>query len=345
MLRLLFAPCLAIVLWCIAYGDGHAQPIDRAIAAKNLATIEKFLQLPDDKIDYAQIKVAIDAMIAPDNFSPEAVHATLDRMANDIRAMYPQNATNWQKLESLQAYIYQEGAWNKGKVFRYDLGGDPKGNDITNKLLAKYLAKRRGNCVSMPILLVVLGQKIGLDISVATAPQHVFAKFRKDDGGWVNIEATNEAVMLPDELYIRTYEIPALPIKKGVYLRAHTKREVAVFLASLYLVHIDKLRDYKHMHALVDLMLPLAPTSPELLMVKANAYSAEIDARFVAKYQRPDNLPKHLKPEYDRLMGEYRKWSDKLDALGWTPMSPELSKKLDDLTEKEAQLRKKKGTL
>jgi regulator of sirC expression with transglutaminase-like and TPR domain len=336
--------------WCVAlffvtFASVSGAQSGGATPAKNIETIRGFLEAPEASLDFAKIKVAVDAMIAPDNFSPEAVHATLDRMANDIRAMYPPNATNWQKLEALQAYIYQEGTWNKGKVFRYDLGGDPKGNDITNKLLAKYLAKRRGNCVSMPILLVVLGQKIGLDVTVATAPQHVFAKFRKDDGSWVNIEATNEAVMLPDEMYIRTYEIPALPIKKGVYLRAHTKREVAVFLASLYLVHIDKLRDYKHMHALVDLMLPLAPTSPELLMVKANAYSAEIDARFVAKYQRPDNLPKHLKPEYDRLMAEHRKWSDKLDALGWASMSPELSKKLDDLTEKEAQLRKKKGTL
>jgi regulator of sirC expression with transglutaminase-like and TPR domain len=170
--------------------------------AKNIETIRGFLETPEASLDFAKIKIAVDAMIAPDNFDPKAVHGVLDNMAKDIRTMYPPNATNWQKLEALQAYIYQEGEWNKGKVFKYDLGGDPKGKDITNKLLPKYLAKRRGNCISMPILLVVLGQKIGLDITIASAPQHVFAKFRKDDGSWVNIEATNDAVMLrcPREL-------------------------------------------------------------------------------------------------------------------------------------------------
>jgi hypothetical protein len=151
--------------------------------------------------------------------------------------------------------------------------------------------------------------------------------------------------MLPDELYIRTYEIPTLPIKSGVYLRAHTKRELAVFLASLYGVQLNEAKDYKNLHRLADVLLVHAPRDPEVLIFKMNAYSLEIEARFASKYQRPELIPKPLKPEFDRLMANNHKWGEKLDATGWTPMSAELSKKLDDLTAKEAELRKKRGTL
>ena len=48
--------------------------------------------------------------------------------------------------------------------------------------MSHYLATRKGNCVSMPVLFVILGQKLGLPITLAIAPNHVFAKYKRDNG-------------------------------------------------------------------------------------------------------------------------------------------------------------------
>lgn len=345
MLRLLFTLCLTLALWYAPSGDGQAQPLDTKIAAKNLVAIDKFLRLPDDKIDFAQIKLAVDMMIAPESMNAAATIARLDEMAKEIRAMFPPKATNWQKLEALQAYLYQDGEWNKGKIFRYDLGGDPLGKDITNKLIAKYIATRRGNCHSMPLLMVILGQKIGIDITMTTVPTHSFAMFRKDDGSYVNLEATNDAMMLPNDLYISKYEIPPLAVQNGLFLRPFEKREMVVFIASLYLNYVYNKKDYKTAHALIDLMLPYHPREPMLIAGKGGVYALELSERFAPKYKRAEDIPKHLKPEFDRILRENRAWFEKAEALGWREPSAELNKKLDEEILKAAESRRKKGTL
>jgi hypothetical protein len=40
--------------------------------------------------------------------------------------------------------------------------------DVRDKLISTYLATRRGNCVSMPILVLLVGERMGLDLSLST---------------------------------------------------------------------------------------------------------------------------------------------------------------------------------
>ncbi len=82
----------------------------------------------------------------------------LDAMASDIKVRFPANASSRDKLEALRTYIYQPGPGNGNRPFRYDLD-DPFDHNIKNKLLATYLSTHKGNCVSMPVLVVILGQK------------------------------------------------------------------------------------------------------------------------------------------------------------------------------------------
>jgi len=58
-------------------------------------------------------------------------------------------------------------------------------------LLQRYLTTRRGNCITMPILFLALGQRLGLTMTLAEAPLHVFVKYTDDDGAVWNLEATS----------------------------------------------------------------------------------------------------------------------------------------------------------
>ena len=61
---------------------------------------------------------------------------------------------------------------------------------MRNKLISTYLATRRGNCVSMPILMLIIGERMGLDLALSTAPLHIFIRHR-EGGREVNLEATS----------------------------------------------------------------------------------------------------------------------------------------------------------
>lgn len=107
-----------------------------------------------------------------------------------MRSQVPASANARQALDALLKTLYEPGSWNQGRPFTYDLA-DPLGHDRKNKQLAVYLATRKGNCVSMPILFVILGQRLGLPAALATAPHHVLVKFADDtQQAWVNVEAT-----------------------------------------------------------------------------------------------------------------------------------------------------------
>lgn len=78
---------------------------------------------------------------------------------------------------------------------------DSYGQIPGNKLLADYLDDRQGNCVTMPLMMIILGQRIGLDITAATAPIHVLVKFGDDESKLWNLEDTSGGFLARDQHY------------------------------------------------------------------------------------------------------------------------------------------------
>jgi len=323
-------------------GGAAAGQRTAAPPAAELATIRQLLLAPEASIDLLRVKLAIDRMIDPAT-DEKVIRAKVDDITRRVLALVQAKATDMQKLEALSAFLYDPGPWNGGQVYRYDLDGDPLGRDLSNKLLTKYLATRRGNCVSMPVLFVIVGQRLGLPVTLARAPQHLFVKYRTRDGGYLNIETTDRAQPAPDEWYIRTNEIAPAAVKNGLFLRPLTKREAAVQIVSTYVEHLTRQRDYRRLHPLLDLLMQYDARDSNLMLAKGNAYTMELSEKF-ARWQRPDEVPAELRGELFRLRDANLSWYSKAEALGWTQPSEELIKRLDGAALKAAQPRSNKGT-
>jgi regulator of sirC expression with transglutaminase-like and TPR domain len=194
----------------------------RSTPAADLQPLRRLLKTPEAQLDLANAKLTIDQQIDPKIDVP-GTFRQLDALAAKIKARFPAGATSQTKLELLVTSLSQSGPCNDYRPFSYDLD-DPFGKDIRNKLLSTYLRTRRGNCVSMPILLVILGQKLGLDVTLATAPLHVLAKFRNDQGQWINIEATSFGTKR-DANYQQELGITPKAMVSGIYLRPLSQRE------------------------------------------------------------------------------------------------------------------------
>jgi regulator of sirC expression with transglutaminase-like and TPR domain len=163
-----------------------------ARASDTLAAIQAHLALPNPKIDFAEAKLAVDALLDPST-DIAAVRRQIMEWERKARANIPANATVRDTFDALVRTLYEPGHWNDFRPFSYDLD-DPLGRKPETKRLATYLASRKGNCVSMPILFVILGQRLGLPVTLALAPRHVLVKFKDETHqAWRNFEATHGA--------------------------------------------------------------------------------------------------------------------------------------------------------
>ena len=105
--------------------------------------------------DLAGVKFSVDQMAGG---STVAASAALDEMSAELRSIASGTQTSKAKLEHLKQYIYGPGGPNNRKPFSYD-NSDPLGQNPANRYLARYIETRSGNCVTMPMLFVFLGER------------------------------------------------------------------------------------------------------------------------------------------------------------------------------------------
>jgi hypothetical protein len=113
----------------------------------------------------------------------------------------------------------------------YDLE-DMDFSDPSNLFLNGIVDRKKGTCVSMPLLYVALGWRLGYPIRLVNVPLHCFARW--DDGvNRINIEATGYGQTLPDEHYEKKYFVTTECKTRGGYLASLSPRQmVAMMLLS-----------------------------------------------------------------------------------------------------------------
>ena len=302
----------------------HAQRLQN----RDISTLRTFLDLSDEQIELGKVKLAIDQMIDPKADIAWA-EQQLDQMVTAVRNMlvqqyFARRIPSSVKVDSLRTYLYQPGPRNGNRVFKYDLENDPTGKTIlANSLITTYLRTRLGNCVSMPALFVILGQRLGIDVTLSTAPEHTFAKFRDESGAYHNLECTHEGGPKLDSSYIREFEITEAAIKNRVYLQPLTKKQVVIEMACTLGKHYYDKKDVVGLEALANLMLQYQPNCLSGIHTKAAAYAIALEVGYRSKYPTFQDIPPEEREGARRLMREVRDWDKKAEALGWRLPSKE----------------------
>jgi regulator of sirC expression with transglutaminase-like and TPR domain len=285
--------------------------------AGSFTSLEWILKAPESEIDLVKAKLTIDRMIDP-TVDIVSTTKTLDAMAAAIKADLPPNDSKQNTLIGLRRYLYLAGEWNNFKPFSYDLD-DPYGANINNKLISTYLTTRKGNCVSMPILVLLLGQKLGLDLSLSTAPEHLFLKFRDDAGKTINIEATDRATPADDNLYRRHYTMTDLAIKNGIYMQPLTKKETVSVMMQTLMEHYRKTKELEKIIDLAELILKYYPKRVDAMLMTGEAYNEMMNQEFKNKYPSQMDVPTALIPRLAYLSKNANAWYDQAEALGFAP--------------------------
>ncbi len=290
--------------------------ISSTSSASEIAKVREWLSLPKEKIDFAQIKVGIDKMVDP-AVDTEATLKTLDRMVAAVYSLFRPNASSMEKYLALKKYLYEKGPWNNNQAFQYDFD-DPMGYKISNKILANYIKSQKGNCVSMPILFLVLGQKIGLDLSLSTAPSHVLVKFTETETGRTfNVEATSGGGFTRDEWYKKQMPMTDEAIANGIYLQKLSKRESAAEIVMLIAESYYEKSDYEKAIEIMDVILKAYPKSVYAVLKTGGAYYKLLERYFFRKYRYIKDIPPTERAYFKHLRQQNQYYYAKAESLGW----------------------------
>lgn len=289
----------------------------RAIPDPKLDVIRTLLDTPEDEIDLARAKLAIDHMVDP-TIDPAAVLVRLESMVKSIEGLLPVGASKGDKLEVLRTYLYVSGPHNSFSPYTYDIE-DPEGTSLRGRLLTTYLERKKGNCVSMPVLFVILGQRLGLDVTIGRAPYHFFVMYRDESGRTMNIEATSGGHWARDEWIQAQSGMEPQAVESGLYMRFLGKREVVAemteTLAALYRME----GKYEELHGLAQIILSHFPNNELGILSEHTAYGGVAQRDFVDKYPTRSQIPRSLEPAYAELDANNVYWFNRAIRLGWRP--------------------------
>ena len=119
---------------------------------------------------------------------------------------------------------------------RYNLAfseGEYDASDSRNLFLHGVLTGHGGTCVTMPVLYIAIGRRLGYPLELVGAKEHLFVRWEEPGGERFNIECTSPGFEPRDDEYYHRYPRPLSDkeLASGMFLRNFTPREqLAVFL-------------------------------------------------------------------------------------------------------------------
>ena len=160
-------------------------------------SIEQVLRLEPEQID-----IGIAALIVSEQWSDmvggRRYQQMLDEMALEIRNRLGAKGLkpNQQAIPVINEYLFDELGFKSVKE-----ADDP--NDL---FLHRVLDKKQGYCLSLSILYLAIGERLGISLYGVVVPGHFFVRY--DDGNMrFNIETTSSGGTASDDHYIKKFKV------------------------------------------------------------------------------------------------------------------------------------------
>jgi regulator of sirC expression with transglutaminase-like and TPR domain len=285
-----------------------------AFAETAVQTVRGVLAAPEARIDYARAKLTLDKLVDPKT-DVEGTLRDIDGMVAVVRSMAPPGASDVEKLRAVRRYLYVDGPWNGQSPYGYDFR-DFFGHSTQTKLLADYLATRLGDCVSMPTLFLILADRLGLRVTLSTAPGHEFLKYTDPaTGRSYDFEATSGGHQVTDDFYRSSFSMSDEAVANGVYLKTLDRRQTVALMADTVLRDALNKGRYREAIELADVLLKVYPAQALFLVQRGEGYEGLIYERFQRKYPKGD-VPLPLVPELIALRRNADAAFDRVEALG-----------------------------
>ncbi len=276
--------------------------------------VRAFLSQREPRLDFLEAAVTFDRLIDR-NSDGSATRILVARLEDAARQMAGPKPSDAYKLAAVRKVIHVSGLWNHNRPFTYDLA-DPLGEKVKSKMLSTYLRTRKGNCVSMPVLFLIVADRIGLKVRLAAAPLHLFVRYTDPAGADHNLEATSGGHEARTEWYRTNLPMSDRAVQSGIYMRTLSKRETIAAMATSVQDFLMAEGRYQEAAAVADAILAVSPRDAYAMVKKGSAMGGILQAEFHGKYPNPALIPPALRSRYAVLAAANDKAFRDAEALG-----------------------------
>ena len=214
IIALAVTPCLADEPMANANLDG--------LYAKS---IEEVLRLPPEQIDTGTAALIVSEAWS-DMVAGRRYQQQLDDIATEIRSRLKTAKPTVEAIPVINSYLFDE------LKFRTIA----KADDPYDLFLHSVMDRKQGYCLSLSILYLAIGERLGLPLHGVVVPGHFFVRY--DDGHVrFNIETTAKGGNAPDDYYIHKFNVPKTDT---IYMTNLNKRQtLGCFFNNLGNVYSD----------------------------------------------------------------------------------------------------------
>jgi formylglycine-generating enzyme required for sulfatase activity/regulator of sirC expression with transglutaminase-like and TPR domain len=189
----------ALALFLALTGAVHLQAATTQVSVTE--ELVATLALPENKIDLTETLLLISRHWDP-RLDSASLKNTIDRLTESARRQLKDNPSPKQTVEILRKVIHEEGG------YRYTEALDPAGIPVNpaELFLHGLLQTRRGYCMNLSLLYLILGERLNLPLVGVPMPNHFFVRYDSTEYQ-TNIEATEGGTAFPDSFYEQRFGV------------------------------------------------------------------------------------------------------------------------------------------
>ncbi len=260
----------------------------------------------------------------------------ISRMATIAQLKAKQDGYNWNNPEAknimlfrvmsdtLKVKLHMHEKASTSFPMQYDFDDYRGEKDYSKMFVTKLINSHTGQCHSLPLLYLILCEKVGAEASLAFSPHHSYIKFKDRRNNWHNLELT-QGRMTTDAFIVGSGFINAVAIKNKVYMEAQTKKQViAHCLSDLAAGYVHKYGYDPFVIQCVDSVLAYAPGNTSALAMKSNYHSIRLTFTASQVGSPPPDILKTQYPQIYKLFEERNAFYHRLDEIGYVEMPKEV---------------------
>lgn len=189
------AAAVAMFLTAAAFGASLANGDKQGLRSY---TIDGVLRLTDEEIDMGTAALILSREWGAQR-TTHVYRAKIDQFAEDILKKLRDKhiRADWRAIPVMNEYLFGEQGFTS-----VDNADNPE-----DLFLHTVLDKKRGYCLSLSVLYLAVGERLGMPLYGVVVPGHFFVRY--DDGTKrYNIETTSKGAIVEDQHYIDKFKPP-----------------------------------------------------------------------------------------------------------------------------------------
>jgi regulator of sirC expression with transglutaminase-like and TPR domain len=221
--------------------------------------LESVFAQPESNVDLVCAALLVSNL---DNreLNVDAYVGQVDRMVQEIRAALPPEASSEEKLEALNRYLFTQNGFHGSRTDYYN---------VANSYFDRLLDDREGLPITLCVLYMELGRRLGLHIDGIGLPGHFVVRYVPTEGEAKLLDVFNAGVQMSrTDAELLAIQVTGLPFQEE-YMQATSKRDIAVRMLRNLLGVAQREDDKEAMLRYLEALVTLLPDDASLHGMRA----------------------------------------------------------------------------